>query len=106
MGSNAAFYSALGRLPSTIRWHISEANTIVGDGFGKLKGLTFNPVTALAYYYTGETYATNKRDTQRAGRSIGLTNQFVQNVYGATQATQNRGNVQVVRGRLCSALGV
>jgi hypothetical protein len=100
------FYSSLSQLPSTYSFNIQD-NTIVGVGTkGTAKGLKFNPVTAVAYSQTGQVYSTNKRDTLRAGKAIGLTPEFTSHVYNATTSVSNRGNAQVVRGRIRSALGV
>ena len=67
---------------------------------------SFNPVTVLAYRQTGEVYGTNKRETLKAGRVLGLTREFTTHVYNATAGVSNRGNTQVVRGKIRSALGV
>jgi hypothetical protein len=100
------FYSELKSLPTTFNWSISDSNTIIGDGRRHLKGVTFNPITAIAYRITGNLYESNKRDTHRAGKAIGLSNEFVEHVYDATKSSYNRGNAQVVRGKIRSALGV
>ena len=68
--------------------------------------MTFNPVTAVAYRSTGEVYGTNKRETLKAGKALGLTREFTNHVYNATTSVSNRGNTQVVRGKIRSALGV
>jgi hypothetical protein len=79
------FYTALSKLPSSY---------------------SFNPVTAVAYRHTGEVYGTNKRETLKAGKALGLTREFTSHVYNATAGVSNRGNTQVVRGKIRSALGV
>lgn len=104
---SGSFYRCLKRLTKTFNWSISEQNSIVGNGINQFKGHgEFNPVTAVAYYVTGNKFGTNKRDTLRAGRAIGLSNSFTGHVYDATQSSSNRGNTQVVRGKIRSALGV
>ena len=100
------FYSTLASLPQSYQFDV-EDNTIVGTSKrGKTRGVSFNPVTVLAYRQTGEVYGTNKRETLKAGRVLGLTRVFTTHVYNATAGVSNRGNTQVVRGKLRSALGV
>tara|TARA_Y100001938_G_C7971202_1_gene369424 strand:- start:123 stop:440 length:318 start_codon:yes stop_codon:yes gene_type:complete len=100
------FYQLLASLPTTYQFGV-EDNTIVGTTTrGSARGTTFNPVTALAYRHTGEVYGTNKRETLKAGRALGLTREFTNHVYDATKSSSNRGNAQVVRGKIRSALGV
>jgi hypothetical protein len=95
------FYRALASLPKSYRFSITD-NVITTTQSGQ----TLNPVTAVAYRKTGEIYGTNKRDTIRAGRALGLDKDFVNHVYNATTSVSNRGNTQVVRGKIRSALGV
>lgn len=105
MDSNE-FYQTLSSLPSTYSFGV-EDKTIVGTTKrGKARGVTFNPVTAVAYRRTGEVYGTNKRETLKAGKALGLTREFTSHVYNAATSVSNRGNVQVVRGKIRSALGV
>jgi hypothetical protein len=100
------FYNTLESLPSSYRFGVQD-NTIVGTtNRGPARGVTFNPVTAVAFRKTGEVFGTNKRETLKAGRAIGLPREFVTHVYDATQSNSNRGNAQVVRGKIRSALGV
>lgn len=100
------FYSTLADLPSTYRFDLND-KYIVGTAVrGPAKGVVFNPITAVAYRQTGEIFGTNKRETQRAARVLGLTREFTDHVYDAATGVSNRGNAQVVRGKIRSALGV
>jgi len=100
------FYSTLASLPSTYRFDV-EGKAIKGQlTRGSARGSTLNPVTAVAYRTTGEVYGTNKRETQKAGRALGLTREFTNHVYNATTGVSNRGNTQVVRGKIRSALEI
>ena len=100
------FYTTLASLPRSYNFGVQD-NTIVGSTTrGKGKGVTFNPVTVLAFRETGQVYGTNKRETLKAGRALGLTREFTNHVYDATTSKSNRGNAQVVRGKIRSALGV
>jgi hypothetical protein len=104
---SSEFYQQLSSLPQTYSWDIQGNQSIVGTGKrGKAKGLAFNPVTAVAHRQGHGEYATNKRDTIRAGRAIGLSKTFTENLYQATTNHSNRGHSQVVRGKLRSALEI
>ena len=100
------FYITLASLPAS--YHVGvENNSIVGTtNRGAARGVTFNPLTAVAYRLTGEVFGTNKRETQKAGKALGLTREFTNHVYDATTSVSNRGNAQVVRGKIKNALGV
>jgi len=100
------FYSALSDLPQYYNFNV-DGSSITGQiQRGEYRGETVNPVTAVALRETGTVYGTNKRETQRAGRAIGLNSQFVNHVYNATTASSNRGNAQVVRGKIRNALEI
>ena len=83
-----------------------EDKTITGTtNRGSAKGVTFNPLTAVRIELR-EKFFTNKRETLKAGKALGLTREFTNHVYNATTGVSNRGNTQVVRGKIRSALGV
>ena len=91
------FYQQLSSVSSTYNWEVSSNKTISATGTrGK----------ALAYRKGLGAYGSNKRDTLRAGKALGLTKTFSENVYQATTNYSNRGNSQVVRGRILSALEI
>ena len=98
------FYTALTKLPKS---YFSQTGSLVGEiTRGQHQGEQLNPVTALAYKATGTVFGTNKRETLKAGKALGLTRDFTSHVYNATTVVSNRGNTQVVRGKIRSALGV
>jgi len=100
------FYTTLAELPSSYSWEVSK-RAITGQGTrGAYRGLVFNPVTAVAYRLTKTVYGTNKRETLKAGRALGLTKEFTSHVYNAAGGVSNRGNTQVVRGKIRSALEI
>ena len=104
---SSEFYSTLSSLPKSYHFGVSEDKTITGTtNRGSAKGVAFNPLTAVAYRTTGEVFGTNKRETLKAGKALGLTREFTNHVYNATTGVSNRGNTQVVRGKIRSALGV
>jgi hypothetical protein len=101
---NNEFYAALTQLPKSYFNTTGDlTGTITG---GQQRGTTVNPVTAVAYRATGQVYGTNKRETLRAGKALGLNRYFTETVYNAITSGSNRGNTQVVRGKVKSALGV
>jgi hypothetical protein len=98
------FYTALSKLPQTYFNTEGELTGLIAGG--QYRGEVVNPVTAVAYKATGTVYGTNKRETLRAGKALGLNRFFTETVYNATSSVSNRGNTQVVRGKIKSALGV
>jgi len=100
------FYEALRSLPQTYNFDVQEDNTILGVGKRQLKGAVFNPVTAVASRVTGTLYGNSKRETRRAGKALGLPSKAVETIYNATTSGSNRGNTQVVRGKIRSALEI
>ena len=100
------FYATLENLPKSYSFGVQDNTIVGGTNRGPARGVTFNPITAVAFRETGEVYGTNKRDTLKAGRALGLSREFVNHLYDATNAVSHRGNAQVVRGKIRSALGV
>lgn len=101
---NNEFYTALTKLP---RSYFSTEGELTGSiAGGQHRGEAVNPVTAVAYKATGTVYGTNKRGTLQAGRALGLSRDFTNHVYNATTGVSNRGNTQVVRGKIRSALEI
>ncbi len=107
MTTSKEFYKKLSEVSSSYNWEVSGSQTVIATGQrGKAKGVKLNPVTAVAYRRGLGVYGSNKRETMKAGRALGLTKTFTENVYQATTNQSNRGNSQVVRGKIRSALGV
>lgn len=98
------FYKALTKLPNS--YFNTEGELTGSIAGGQYRGETVNPVTAVAYKATGTVYGTNKRETLRAGKALGLNRPFTETLYNAITSVSNRGNTQVVRGKIKSALGV
>ncbi len=96
------FFEALSVARRKFNWVI-ENNTIVATDS---RGTRYNPVTALARSLGHKVNGNSKRETLRAGTALGLSRDSTEHIYNATKSTYNRGNVQVIRGRLRSALGL
>ena len=101
------FYTKLSQTSSTYDWEVSSSQKLTATGKrGKVKGASLNPVTAVAYKQGKGVFASNKRGTQQAGKALGLTKTFTENLYQATTNQSNRGHSQVVRGKIRSALEI
>ena len=101
------FYSSLSKLPTTYSWNVEDNKSIAaGKTRGPSTGKTFNPVTAVAHKFGLGIYGHTKRDTLKAGTALGLPREFTSHVYDATTSVSNRGNAQVVRGKIRSALEI
>lgn len=98
----------LGELSAlTYKWE-RDNGKIVGTGRrGYLTGSPVNPITAYAYQRTGRVYSDTKKDTLKAATAAGLDRQFAAQVYDAFKGRgSNRGNTQVLRGKIRSYLNV
>ena len=101
------FYQALSAAPETFSWAVGDSNSIFATKTrGKGRGETYNPVTAVASYLGVGSFGSNKRETLKAGTALGLPRSFTETVYSASISASNRGNAQVVRGRIRSALEI
>jgi len=93
------FYKALSKLPRRYSWRM-DGKTIVSSH--RSVDETLNPVTAVAHNRGLGIFANNKKDTLKAGTALGLPRSFTTQLYDATKSSSNRGNTQVVRGRILS----
>lgn len=101
------FYDRLYSVSSAYSWHLNDENKVVATiKSGPNRGLTLNPITALAHK-SGFGVHDNTRDgTEYAASLLGLSRKNARSIYSATLGTYNRGNTQVLRGRIRSALEV
>lgn len=101
------FIDRLYNLSTSYHWSVDSDNKVVAQiKSGPNRGLTLNPVTALAHK-SGFGICDNTRDgTEYASSLIGLPMTTARKIYSATLGTNNRGNTQVVRGKIRSALEV
>lgn len=101
------FYKALSSVKNSYEWQIDGDNNIVATkSRGKNRGSLFNPITAVATLKGYIANGNNKRETLKAGTALGLPRSFTEHVYDATVSVSNRGNAQVVRGKIRSALEI
>tara|TARA_B100000085_G_C18337571_1_gene428944 strand:- start:286 stop:603 length:318 start_codon:yes stop_codon:yes gene_type:complete len=100
------FFGKLDNLAHAYHWDVANKRVVATIRSGPNKGFTLNPITALAHK-SGYGLIENTRDgSELAGSLLGLTRKQTRNIYSATIGTHNRGNTQVVRGKIRSALEV
>ena len=100
------FLIALSQTTSAYKWGV-EGKTIVGTAKnGKSRGKKFDPVTAVCRSTGKGPYASTCKGKKTAASKLGLTSTFTTNVTSATTAKSNRGNYQVLRGKIRQVLDV
>ena len=100
------FFNRLDGVSTSYHWDIDNKRVVAKIRSGPNRGFTLNPVTALAHK-SGFGLFNNTRDgTEDAASHLGIPRKFARSVYSATLGTHNRGNTQVIRGRIRSALEV
>lgn len=105
--NSTEFINKLYGVSHSYRWNLDPHNKIVAKiQSGPNRGLTLNPVTALAHKAGFGFIKDTREGTEFAGSLLGLTRQQTRALYSAILGTHNRGNAQVVRGKIRSALEV
>lgn len=100
------FYDRLYNISNSYHWHLSDNKVVATIQSGPNRGLTLNPITALAHK-SGFGVHDNTRDgTEYAASLLGLPRRVARSIYSATLGSSNHGNTQVVRGRIRSALEI
>lgn len=100
------FLSGLKNISSSYNWNLEKGKVTARIKSGPNRGLTLNPITAIAHK-AGFGFIKNTREgTELAGSLIGLTRRQTRNLYSSILGTYNRGNTQVIRGKIRSALEV
>ena len=94
------FLLNLQRTKKSYKWHIAGNKIRAWAKNGRDRGEIFDPITAVSRYTRSGTYEVTKRSRQRAGRSLGISNTLTNTIIGATDAKNNRGSEQVLRGRI------
>lgn len=88
------------------RWDVENKKVIAKIQSGPNRGLTLNPITALAHKSGLGFFENNREDTEYAASLLGIPRKTARAIYSAIVGTYNRGNTQVFRGRIRSALEV
>lgn len=101
------FIDRLNKVAPSYSWSVDESNKLVAEiKSGPNRGYVLNPVTALAHK-SGFGICENTREgTEYAGSLLGLPRKYTRSLYTAILGKNNRGNTQVVRGKIRSALEV
>ena len=104
--NNQIFLSKLENIAYSYHWGIENNKVVARIQSGPNRGEVLNPITALAHKSGFGFFADNREDTEHAGSLLGLTRKTTRSFYSAILGTKNRGNTQVMRGRIRSALEV
>lgn len=100
------FFDRLYNVSHAYHWDVSNKKVVAKIQSGPARGFELNPLTALAHK-SGFGFIENTREgAELAASLLGIPRQVARNVYSATLGTFNRGNTQVLRGRIRSALEV
>jgi hypothetical protein len=100
------FFDRLVNISDSYHWSVENNRVVAKIRSGPNRGQTLNPITALAHKSGFGFFSNNKADTEYAGSLLGLTRHCTRSLYSAIVGTKNRGNTQVIRGRIRSALEV
>ena len=100
------FLLSLSRTTKSYRWYVQGNKIRARARNGKTRGQVFDPVTAVARFTGHGNYGVNQKGRKAAGKATGLTPLLTTSVVNATEAKSNRGNGQVLRGRMRQVLGV
>jgi len=101
------FYERLYNVGESYRWNVNTNNSITATiQSGYCEGFALNPITALAHKARLGTFYNDRVGTMQAASVLGIPRKFAESVYKASFAKKNRGNTQVLRGRIKATLGV
>ena len=97
------FMRAFESIATQYVWSYGKAKLLAETRIrGRRESVVLNPVTAVALARLGLVFSNTKRDTSRAARLLGMTQQLAMAIY----STSNRGHSQIVRGKLLKIVGV
>ena len=96
------FLVTLSQTTDAYKWSV-ENNKITGKARnGKARGKKFDPMTEVCRYTT----QTTLKSPCKAACKMVMSKTLASNVTDATKAKANRGNSQVLRGKMRQVLGV
>jgi hypothetical protein len=99
-------YDRLYNVSNAYHWNVSNKKVVATIQSGPARGFQLNPLTALAHK-SGFGFIENTREgAEFAASLLGIPRKVARSVYSAALGTYNRGNIQVLRGRIRSALEV
>ena len=100
------FYNRLCNVAYSYHWSVDDRKVVATIQSGPNRGNTLNPITALAHKSGFGFFGNTREETEQAAHLLGIPRRIARNIYSATLGSHNRGNTQVVRGRIRSALEV
>lgn len=100
------FFERLENVAHSYHWDVDGNRLIATIQSGWNRGFSLNPITALAHKRGFGLFNNTRDETEYAARLLGIPRRFARNIYSATLGTYNRGDTQVVRGRIRSALEI
>lgn len=100
------FFNRLENVSNAYHWDIDHKRVNATIQSGPLRGLKLNPITALAHKSGFGFFDNTRNDTEYAARLLGIPRNVARNIYSASIGSHNRGNTQVVRGKIRSALEI
>lgn len=104
--NRSEFFDRLENICTSYKWDVDNNKVIAKIQSGLNRGLSLNPITALAHKSGFGFFDNTREGTEYAGRLLGIPRSFARNIYSATLGTYNHGDIQVVRGKIRSALEV
>lgn len=99
--------NSLSSVRSSYRWSVDDSGRIVGTPVNHASEATvktYNPLTALARSQRLGQYRLSK--TRTALNKLGVPSELQSSLIDAVSGSENRGQAQVLRGRIRSVLGV
>ena len=100
------FFERLYNISGAYHWDVRNKKVVATIQSGPYRGHTLNPLTALAHKSGLGMFNNTRDDTINAASLLGIPRSIARQIYSATLGTYNRGNTQVVRGRIRSALEI
>jgi len=96
------FLDQLTQMRNSYTWtyHNNQVRGVARNG--KDKGTPHNPITAVARTTRQGTFKPTARGTSQAAKAIGVSGGMVSSLL----CSSNRGNAQVLRGRILQSLGI
>ncbi len=104
--TESQFLVALSQTTDAYKWSVTNKKIVGTAKNGKTRGKSFDPVTAVCRSTGKGTYSSTCRGKKQAATKLGLTTVLAENVSNAAQAKSNRGNYQVLRGKMRQVLDV
>ena len=105
--NSTEFLNSLDSVSHSYRWDVDKSKKVTATiRSGPHRGFTLNPVTALAHKKGYGLIDNTRQGTELAASFLGIPRSTARKIYSSVIGTYNRGNTQVFRGRIRSALEV